>query len=201
MNLRAWLRRSPQPELVRIVNENDEEQDIKLSAEAHGRWSACEQAVLASRAVSVQCLDGKGAVIRALVLQGEGGAAGDGDDPLDPEAREERYAKKLVGNERRELAAVLDRYGDRLNEAFERGADAASGSQQQLVDLVTILTTHLASAITSLHNVSRTFAAAITGDDKEAGGGSDEMLKQVLGMAAARMMSSPAAPPPNGKGK
>jgi len=105
----------------------------------------------------------------------------------------------------REQALMLDRYGDRLNEAFDRGAAAASVSQENLVNMVESLMQHWTMAITNLHNVSINLANALQGQESpDAGSMTPQLLAQVIGMAAAKAMG-PASPssPPNGaeKGK
>lgn len=191
-SLRAWLRRSPQPSSLRFTNEDDEERTLKLAADARNKWKGAEEALNAARAVSVQCIDEEGNVLRAMRLD----AAGEDGEILDAEDAAERRTEKAIGKERRELAALLDRYGDRLNEAFERGAQAANTSQEQLISIVQTLSEHLSAAITNLHKISVTYAMSMQGEP-EKGSKNDELVAQVVGMAAAKFMQ---APPPNGKG-
>jgi hypothetical protein len=191
-SLRAWLRRQPQPFSLLIRTEDGEERTIKLG-DGRDKWKVAEQAIATSRAVSVQCLDAEGKLLRGEQLREEAAAAGD-DGGADYD--EKRAARTMLAQ-----ASMLDRYGARLNEAYKAGAEAANTGHDQLVALVEVLTLNLTSAITSLHNVSMNFANVIA----RAGGGEDTqhdqngaMLTQLLaGMASRAMM--PPAPPPNGK--
>lgn len=151
--LRAWLRRTPQPARLRVRTVDDEERTIELSADGRNKWRNAEEAIVAARAIVVECLDASGAILRAQELEHESDeASGDYD-----RAREE----KAIGKERRELAQVLDRYGAKLTDAFRAGADAAGQSSSSLIELVQALTGHLTLAITNLHNVSVNLATYV----------------------------------------
>jgi hypothetical protein len=188
MSLRSWLRRQPQPSEVRIVNEDDEEKVIKLSSDARNRWKGAEEAIYSARARTVQCIDAEGAIIRAMKLETDA----EGNELDDADVMAKRYEKELKG-ERRELALVIDRYGDRLNEAFERGAQAANVSQDNLVQLVTILTNQLGLAITNVHNLSLQYAQVLQNQGDDGGGRSDELLRTVIGGAVSRAMGGRGA--------
>src|SRR5271170_1822852 len=127
---------------------DDAERIIELGP-GRTRWMTCEETVRSSGAVSVECLDKDSNIIRAARLTD----GDDDDDDAGEDAREKREAKAIT-RERRELAGVLDAYGNRMNQSFREGASAASVSQDKLVDLVEVLTAHLSMAITNLHNVS-----------------------------------------------
>jgi hypothetical protein len=199
--LRTWLRRNPQPASIRFRDVDDEVRTLKLSENVRCRFKDAEDALVAAQAVSVEALDGHGAVLRAIILEVEDNGVVDEDE------REEKRADKIIAKERRELAAVLDHYGHRLNEAYVRGSEATARGQEQLVSLVDILTSHLTAAITNMHATSARLAKVL-GD--EGGAAADdknsEMVAQVLGAAAMKFLgSSPAAPAadkpkPNGKG-
>lgn len=204
-NLRAWLRAPPQPDQFRVRTEDDETRTIELSPNARNRWKSAEEAVRACRAVVVECLDKKGSILRSheLELEDDGDGEHGAKDPLAV------YRKARIGDEkdraadRRELAMMLDRYGDRLNEAFERGAQAAGVSQDNLVGLVETLTGHLGAAITNLHNVSVNFANLIqlaAGEVEGGGGQNAELLAKVIGLAMSQGQGGAAASS-NGKPK
>jgi hypothetical protein len=203
MSLRSWLRKNPQPEKLRYTTEDGEERDLQLSADTRGRWSGAEATLLAARAVSVQCLNGKGALIRAMPLAYEDDPDG---TPVDADERAERRDEKRTGRNMKELAEVIDRYGHRLTDAFTAGADAASASQDKLVGLVETLTSHLSAAITNLHGLSLQYSHALqklgaTGGDEPSA--ADGMMAQVMGSAIAKFMGSggviPTPPASNGK--
>jgi hypothetical protein len=198
-SLRSWLRQQPQPARLRIVTPDDEERDIELSPNARNRWKGAEETITSSRARVVHCIDSKGSILRSQTLDAE-----DGDDDTTPEDREERRTDKAITRERRELAAVLDRYGDRLNEAFDRGSAAASSNQESMMTLVEVLTTHLSLAITNLHNVSVNLANAMSGTAVEPESKGQAALMQLAAAVMARGGlgggGAPEATPKNGKG-
>jgi hypothetical protein len=191
-DLRSWLRRAPKPARLRIKTSDDEERIIELGA-GRTKWHACEETVRTSGAVSVQALDKDDKILRACRLSEEDLEADDDEDKA--QKRDER----AIGKERRELAGVLDAYGKRMNDSFLAGAEAAGRSQENLVALVEVLTTHLSLAITNLHNVSVNLANVV----QEASGGGDNpnagLLGQVLALAAGGGQAAPAAP--NGRSK
>jgi hypothetical protein len=192
--LRTWLRQAPQPDEVRIRDEQDEVRVIALDENVRNRWKHAEQAVIGARAVVVECLDAKGKILRTLQLKddedGEGAAAGKGAALVAPDMQWKG------------IAAIVDRIAERHNEAFDRGAAAASNSSDSLVGLVEVLTSHLSLAITNLHNVSVNLANAISGrdtSDEPQNGQSSQALQALIAQVAVKAMSTGGADAKNGK--
>jgi hypothetical protein len=193
-DLRAWLRRAPKPFKLRIKDVDGEERDILLG-KGRTRWHATEETVRTSGAVSVQCLSEDGTILRAQRLSED-------DIEADPETDGAKQADKAVSKERRELAGLLDAYGNRMNQSFREGAAAASVSQDKLVELVEVLTGHLAIAITNINNLSVNLSNAIQATARDGDGGGSQnaaLLAQVMGLALGAGPSHP--PAPNGKPK
>jgi hypothetical protein len=196
-DLRSWLRRAPKPKKLRIKTGDGEERVIELGK---GRylWNEVENTVRTAEAVSVECLDAEGTILRATRLSGD-------DDPEDFEGSKDEGAKNL-SKAMREQAAMLDAYGRRMNEAFARGAAAASESQDKLVALVEVLTQHLTLAITNLHNISTNYAQVVAQQSSDGEGGLDstKLLQGVMAMVAGKAAAAPtpATPQPtNGRRK
>ena len=192
---RIFLRQVPQPVRVR-ARKGDEEQDIALADQVRHRWRIAEEACTSWGAETVECLDAKGAITRSFTLIDSEDAGRD---------RERSAMADTRGAELKGMASMLDRYGDRMNEAFSRGAEAAGTSQENLVALVEVLTAHLSHAITNLHNVSVNLANVISGKDVDEGTmpQSQAALQGLLMNIAGRMVagSPPASAPPNGAKK
>ena len=190
--LRQFLRAAPQPAKVR-ARKGDDEQDIALADQVRHRWRIAEEACLSWGADSVEALDAKGAILRTFTIHDE-------DDARAPDTRQaDSRASEMKG-----MAAMLDRYGDKMCEAFNQGAEAAGRSQDNLVGLVEVLTVHLSHAITNLHNVSVNLANVISGKDVDEGTvpQSQAALQGLMMQVAARAFpqgGTPAAAPPNGK--
>jgi len=185
--LRQFLRAAPQPDKVR-ARKGDEEQDIALADQVRHRWRIAEEAILSWGAESVECLNAKGAILRTFTIT-----------EADESARERDREGLARTNEYKGMAAMLDAYGERLNEAFDRGAAASSTSSDSLISLVEVLTVHLSHAITNLHNVSVNLANVISGKDPEEGTvpQSQAALQGLLMQVAARAFpQAPAAAPP-----
>lgn len=208
-DLRSWLKRVPKPAKLRIRTVDGEERIIELGDGVRVRWHVVEETVRTSGAASVECLDLKGGILRAqrLITTEEDPDAE--DDPV-------KSAGKQLARERTELANVLDRFGDRIKEAYLAGAQASSMSQDKLVDLVETLTSHLSVAIVNMHNVSTNLAnivqtnaetvASLQQAIATSGGeeGREKLLGQVLGIALSGgkpPTPPPVTTPPNGKGK
>ena len=153
-NLRYWLKKKPVPTKIRVKTEDGEEQLIEVG-HARDRWHATEEAVRACGAATIQALDSKGVVLRASRLTESDAEADDDDDA------KEKYDDKLLTRDRRDQAAILDRYGARMNEAFHAGAQAAGVSQDHLVALVETLSGQLAGAIVSVHNMAVNLANVV----------------------------------------
>lgn len=198
--LRSWLRKTPRPSRVRVHTEDGEERIIELPADTRQRWKIVEESVLASRAASVECLDDKGAVLRAqrIELDDTGDAVPDYD-------KQRKSDERMQSKTRSEMAHFADAFGSQLNRAFDRGAAAANTGQENLVALVEVLTQHLSLAITNLHNVSVNLAnmVAEAAGDGEGGNPNGKLLEQVIGAAAVRAVGAvgASAEHPNGKGK
>jgi len=197
--LRSWLRRNPQPHTLRVVLEDGEERTIRLSEDARNRWKAAEEAVQVLAATSVQCIAADGSILRVQQLRDEddaGGAVGAADP-----------TEKAVAKSTRDMAGVLDRFGHQLNEAFERGAAAANMGQENLVDLIHLLTQQHSMAITNLHNVSVNLANLIVkmggGEATAPADDNGPMMEKFLMAAATRAISgggkSEETPKANGK--
>jgi hypothetical protein len=179
-DLRSFLRRAPKPASLRIRTEDGDEKEIKLGP-GRFRWHACEETVRSCGAVSVQCLDSAGNVLRAGPL--EGGAEDDDEPRGKTPAEDKASAKTMIAQ-----AAMLDAYGKRLAEAFAAGSDAASQSQDKLVALVESLTAHLTLAITNLHNVSTNYANVLSQQTGQDGGAANPLIGQFLGAVMGGQM-------------
>jgi hypothetical protein len=193
--LRSWLRRNPQPHSLRVVLEDGEERNIRLSDDSRNRWKAAEEAVQVLAAVSVQCIAADGAVLRVQQLR----------EDEDPEGTAEPE-HKAVAKSTRELAGVLDRFGHQLNEAFERGANAANMGQENLVELIHLMTQQHAMAISNLHNVSVNLANMMIkfgGGEPPAVDENQAGIERLMVAAATRaMMGGPEdKPKPSANGK
>ncbi len=196
--LRSWLRKVPRPTKVRVHTEDGEERIIELPADTRQRWKIVEESVLASRAASVECLDDKGAVLRAQRLEVD---EADGS-PVDAYEKQRKADDRRDSRVRAEMAQFADAFGTQLNRAFDRGAAAANTGQENLVGLVEVLTQHLSLAITNLHNVSVNLANMVSESAGEGDGDSNgKLLAQVVGAAAMRAVGAGAAEHPNGNGK
>lgn len=181
--LRGWLRQAPQPSEIRIKDADDESRLIALDDNVRNRWKHAEAAVLGAQARVVECLDAKGKILRTVFLEDD-----DTAEEVGALARATDSANR--SREVKEMALMLDRYGDRMNEAFDRGAAAAGTSQDHLVSLVEVLTGHLSMAITNLHNVSVNLANFVAG--KEPGDDTSQpqsqlALQNILGLLAAQV--------------
>lgn len=194
-DLRSWLRRTPRPRKLRMETTDGQQKVIDLGSKRL-RWSAVEESVRAAGAITVEALDAAGEVLRAVRLEDE-----EGDERSEQTADDK--IEKAVSKSQAAMAAMFDRYGDRMVKAFQAGAEAASQSQGQLVELVDTLTVHLSHAITGLHTASVNLANYITAHAKEAdgeGGGNEAMLKSVLALALSNAQASATQQPgPNGK--
>jgi uncharacterized membrane protein YqiK len=188
--LRTFLANRPQPAKVRL-RKGDEEQDVALAEAVRHRWRMAEEACLAWGADVVECLDAKGALLRSYTIERD-----DDDDKND------KRAATAKGAEYKGLAEVIDRIAERHNEAFDRGAEATGRSQDQLVSLVELLTVHLTHAITSMYNVSASYASLLQGKEPEEGNASSQAaMMNLVGAAIGKLAQPPAAPKPqNGKG-
>jgi F0F1-type ATP synthase epsilon subunit len=186
------MRRAPKPKKLRIKNPDGEWRVIELSG---GRylWNEVEQTVLTAEAVAIECLDADGNVLRAKKLVNDDGESFEADGKDD--------GSKNLSKAMREQAAMLDAYGRRMNEAFARGAEAASESQDKLVSLVEVLTQHLTLAITNLHNISTNYAQVVAAAGAEDGGNSTQALMGLLGAMTGKLPAAPQPPPANGKAK
>lgn len=196
--LRSWLRKTPRPTKVRVHTEDGEERIIELPADTRQRWKIVEESVLASRAASVECLDDKGAVLRAQRLELDD----DTGSPADAYEKQRKADERRDSRVRTEMAQFAEAFGTQLNRAFDRGAAAANTGQENIVGLVEVLTQHLSLAITNLHNVSVNLANMVAeGAAGEDGGDTNtKLLGQVVAAGVARAMGAQAEHP-NGKGK
>lgn len=194
-DLRAFLRRSPQPYKLRIRTQAGQERVIELP-QSKRRWADIEASVRSTGAIDVECLDKEGGIIRACSLTDE-------DLELDdaPPNAQAAHDEKIVTKALVAQAQMLDRYGARMNDAYERGARAASATQAELVELVRVLTENYNAAIVNMHNLAANLAqqmieTATNGGD---GGGNGALVEKVIGVLAGGSLG--AAMPPAGNGR
>lgn len=189
-DLRSWLRRTPRPRKLRMETTDGQQKTLDLGSKRL-RWNAVEESVRAAGAITVEALDAEGNVLRAVRLEDDDGNA--------PESDEDK-SDKAVSKAQTAMAAMLDRYGDRMVKAFEAGATASSTGQDKLVELVDTLTAHLSHAIAGLHTASVNLANYIQATAQNEGGAPNEaMLSRVLTLALGN--AAAAQGNPNGKAK
>lgn len=193
-NLQRFLQNAPRPKRLRIKKGDEEWQFVEVTGGTN-IWKRLATTVTNSEASVVECLDGSGNLLRSHKLTEE---EKDLEDDFDTPAN---AADKTMSKALQAQAVMLDAYGRRLNEAFQRGAEAASTSQEKLVALVENLTGHLTVAITNLHNLSTNYANALA-SSTEGENPNAALLQGVLGLALGGGQARPVSPPdPNGKKK
>jgi hypothetical protein len=194
--LRSWLKKQPQPHSVRVRTEDDEVKAVKLSEDTRSRWKNAVETIEAMKGVSVECVASDGTILRAMNLRQ------DEDGDAITEAQDE--ASKASAKNFRELGGIIDRVGAHMNDAYQRGADAANMGQENLIELVNLLTQQHAMAITNLHNVSVNLANLLIkmgGGEAESQDPNGAMVAQLVGAAAARMMGAAGGGPAPSNGK
>ena len=183
-NLKSWLRRNPQPHAIRFTTPDEEERELQLSASVKNRWRDAADALEEMNAVRVEALDKDGKVLRVATLRED-------DGPSTAESRagsvelarsKETAALALVAREVR-LAAV---------EGYQAGADGASRGQDNLVQVVNILTAQWSGTMNALQSLSmqlgKALLAAGGGDGGEEDDGLGGQIQQLLGLAVMRQM-------------
>ena len=193
-DLKTWMRRAPKPKRLRMKRPDGEWQFVEITG---GRflWTEIERTIKSSEAVAVECLDASGNVLRSVKLSEED--TQDADEFETPASAADKSAAKTLQAQ----STMLDAYGRRLNEAFARGAAAASESQDKLVNLVEVLTQHLTLAITNLHNISTNYANVVAAST-ESENPNAALLQGVLGLAlGGGQPRSVATPEPAANGK
>jgi hypothetical protein len=191
-DVRAFIGRAPRPKRVRYRMPDGEERILEVRKGGKRLWDEMVSTIKTSGAVTLECLSEDGTLIRGKSLDEEDSesfeAAGD--------------ATKDLSKAMREQAAMLDAYGRRMNEAFQRGAEAASSSQDKLVELVQVLTQHLTIAITNLHNISTNYAQVLAqaSEGGEQGQGTQALMGLVAAMTGKLPMTTPSTES-NGKRK
>lgn len=191
-NLKAWLRRQPQPHAIRYTTPDDEERMLELSASASRRWTEAQEALENAGAVRIECLDKEGKVTRSTKRER--------DDEGELQDTTERDAKAKA-KEMASLALVLDAQGRRINEAHEKGAEAASRGQDNLVQVVNILTAQWSATMNALQSASMNIAklARQAGGVTEGEEDEDEMgaqMKQLLQLATMKFLGGGLDSPP-----
>lgn len=192
-DLKTWMRRAPKPKRLRIKKPDGEWTFVEITG---GRflWTEIERTIKSSEAVAVECLDASGNTLRAVKLSEED--TQDGDEFETPASAADKSMSKALQAQ----SLMLDAYGRRLNEAFQRGSEAASMSQEKLVSLVENLTGHLTVAITNLHNLSTNYANMVA-SSSEGENPNAALLQGVLGLAlgGGQAQRVPSPDPSNGK--
>lgn len=208
VSLRSWLKQAPQPASLRIRDDQDETRAIELHPNQRNRWRFAEDAIVAARAKVVEALNEKGSILRTYELEQ--------DEETDTGETRDTAAKlssKVRGETYREIAGVIDRYGERMVQSFREGAGSQRELVEQMLNLVDTLSQNLSAALVNFHNVTVALGEQIKENAQQSGeegggGGNRELLAKVLGAAMANGMSgggggngTNGTSKPNGKGK
>jgi hypothetical protein len=189
VSLRSWLKQAPQPASLRIRDDQDDTRAIELHPNQRNRWRFAEDAILAARARVVEALNEKGAILRTYELEHE-----DGDDTSETKDTAAKLSSKVRGETYREIAGVIDRYGERMVQSFREGAGSQRELVEQMLTLVETLSANLSAALVNFHNVTVALGEQIkenaqANGEEGSGGGNRELLAKVLGSALANGMS------------
>jgi len=192
MKLRGWLTRGQRPLKLRLKMADGDERIVELRKGAKRLpWEEILSTIASSGAVSIEKLGVNDAILAGRAL--------DDDDEEDFDVGKED--KTTLGKAIRDQAAMLDRYGARLNESFAMGAKAASASSDKLVELVEVLTNHLAIAITNVNNLSVNLSNALQATGSGPDGEESQSTKMLQGVMAMITASAGARPAPESNGK
>jgi len=192
MKLRGWLTRGQRPLKLRLKMADGDERIVELRKGAKRLpWEEILSTIASSGAVSIEKLGVNDAILAGRNL--------DEDDEDDFDVGKED--KTTLGKAIRDQAAMLDRYGARLNESFAMGAKAASASSDKLVELVEVLTNHLAIAITNVNNLSVNLSNALQATGSGPDGEESQSTKMLQGVMAMITASAGARPAPESNGK
>lgn len=174
MNIRAWLRKQPQPFKLRV-----DSKDVALP-EGKWKWADAERTIGAMNGSKVECLDNAGGVLRACVL-------GDDGETEDTKAASSPKESELVLIAR-ELRIAADEASQRHEAAYRYAFDA-------IVSMFTAQSGRLASLETAWQKMVLA-AAAPQGEDA---GLLETLLGGVVQGRAERAAEAAAAS--NGKKK
>jgi len=192
MKLRGWLTRGQRPLKLRLKMADGDERIVELRKGAKRLpWEEILSTIASSGAVSIEKLGVNDSILAGRAL--------DDDDEEDFDVGKED--KTTLGKAIRDQAAMLDRYGARLNESFAMGAKAASASSDKLVELVEVLTNHLAIAITNVNNLSVNLSNALQATGSGPDGEESQSTKMLQGVMAMITASAGARPAPESNGK
>jgi len=192
MKLRGWLTRGQRPLKLRLKMADGDERIVELRKGAKRLpWEEILSTIASSGAVSIEKLGVNDSILAGRAL--------DDDDEEDFDVGKED--KTTLGKAIRDQAAMLDRYGARLNESFAMGAKAASASSDKLVELVEVLTNHLAIAITNVNNLSVNLSNALQATGGGPDGEESQSTKMLQGVMAMITASAGARPAPESNGK
>jgi hypothetical protein len=202
-SLRAWLRREPAPDKVKVRTSDGEERTIAIPGDSRNRWKTVEASIHASDAVAVSLFDKKDVLLRGQELDREGPE----DEEDTPEARADRSRSKMMHEWTGMCAAIMHEQ----NISFDKGVAAAAQSQSSLTDLVDSMASHFATALTNIHTIVANQAimqqqnaethAKLTQKiaelSSEGGSGVGDEIKGLLGALLGGSAMRAAPPPPS----
>jgi hypothetical protein len=194
-NIKSWLRRSPQPASIRIVS-GGESRQIAIPHADPRKWAIVEETINAADPEVVEALDAGGAIIRGL----ERKPAEDDEDETGETASE---AKADLAIARRAVAkaSMLDKYGQRLNEAYEKGAHAGAQGSEQVVTLCSMLMQHFSNLMTSFHETNLKVAELVQELAETKGEKESSPAEQLIGQIGAAVAMKGLGAGENGASK
>lgn len=180
MNLKSWLRRSPQPAVI-----VSGERSIRVP-DGPRKWAELEETITELGLSRIEARDAKGAVLRVVTLETDG----EGNTEATEAATEKR--------ERESVASMIDAVGRVYATAYQQAANSNAGVITALTQMNGNLSAQLASSINSFMTTvnvliqERLDAAEIAAEAAAANGDSN-------GLIAGLLQGATAADKPNGK--
>jgi len=190
MNIRTWLRKSPNPVKLLIGK------TIVQVPDSRTKWAEIEQTIVstAEDGDRIACLDAAGAVLRSMTYDCENAdetpAAKPGDSELVLLARE--------------LNVAADNGARRHEAAYAMAFDRITGLCQTISDRLSAMETMWSKAMLAQARAQAdAIVAAARATEAQNGSGESDMMKMLGPMIGPMMagMASPPAAPPNGSKK
>ena len=186
MSLQSFLKKTPKPTALRVMTEEGEK-TIKVNLKAHRPWGEAEKTIDTLKASRVECLDGKGQVLRSIDLEVPD------EEPLPKKERLSAASSELVL-----LAKLLNEASDngakRHADAYKLGFDMLAALVRSVVD-VQVKSMQLTNFL--MRRVAKLSEDVGTGGGTEESG--DEMGSMFKQMIVSRMMN-PDGPPAQSNG-
>jgi hypothetical protein len=191
--LYRWLRKTPQPHHLEVVDSDGEAHRIELTP-GRSCWLTAEETIQTmTDAASVRAYNSDHKLLRAISIARE-------DDDSDPKTPKAGAGANTISVNGRELAAIIEAQGRAVREAYQAGSEANAAANEALVGIVDTLSARFADALNNINSLAVSAAEQRIALATPPGDPADSMVQDLMKLAMLKAGAPPVVTAPSSNG-